>query len=94
MTADELAEVVVEKVVMPHGLRRVRDGAGDGSFAFSCAAPDGRRTYWWDNAEKLLLGNEYGFSVFSLIDPYEYERYDEASSLEELEILLAARDLI
>ena len=92
MTADELAEAVVEKVVMPHGLRRVRDGAGDGSFAFSCAAPDGRRTYWWENAEKLLLGNEYGFSVFSLVDPYE--RYDEASSLEELEILLAARGLI
>ena len=92
MTAGELAEAVVEKVVVPHGLRRVLDGAGDGSFAFSCAAPDGRRTYWWDNAEKLLLGNEYGFSVFSLVDPFE--RYDEASSLEELEILLAARGLI
>ena len=92
MTADELAEAVVEKFVIPHGLRRVLDGAGDGSFAFSCAAPDGRRTYWWENAEKLLLGNEYGFSVFSLIDPYE--PYDEASSLEELEILLAARGLI
>ena len=92
MTAGELAEAVVEKVAVPHGLRRVRDGVGDGSFAFSCAAPDGRRTYWWDNAEKLLLGNDYGFSVFSLVDPYE--RYDEASSLAELEILLAARGLI
>ena len=89
MTAGELAEAVVEKVAVPHGLRRVRDGVEDGSFAFSCAAPDGRRTYWWDNAEKLLLGNDYGFSVFSLVDPYE--PYDEASSLEELEILLAAR---
>ena len=92
MTAGELAEAVVEKVAVPHGLRRVRDGVEDGFFAFSCAAPDGRRTYWWENAEKLLLGNDYGFSVFSLVDPYE--RYDEASSLEELEILLAARGLI
>lgn len=92
MTAGELAEAVVEKVAVPHGLRRVWDGVEDGSFAFSCAAPDGRGTYWWKNAEELLVGNEYGCSVFSLIDPYE--RYDEASSLEELEILLAARGLI
>ena len=94
MTADELAEAVIEKIVVPHGLRRVR--TGDGSFAFSYGESNGRKTYWWENAEELLVGNEYGCSVFSLVDPFEYCEGSgrPASSLEELEVLLTVRGLI
>jgi len=96
MTADELAEAVIEKILVPRGIRRIRDGVGDGSFAFSYGTADSCGTFWWKNAEKLLVGNEYGCSIFSLIDPFEYYEGSgrPASTLEELEILLTAKGLI